>query len=83
MALHASRGRWKPLRKKKYVGLQAGREIRALLDGLSVLDKPDVAAAQLDADTAAREPLSTTAVPTNGGQVQPVHPGTMKGAATK
>lgn len=67
--------RWEPS-KKRYVGLQAGREIRALMDGQSALVKPDVAAAQLEADRAAREPVPTTTPPTNGGQAQTSQPGT-------
>ena len=58
--------------KKRYAGLQGGREIRALMDGLSVLVKSEIAATQLDADRAAREPVPTTSTPTNGGQAQPV-----------
>jgi hypothetical protein len=62
--------------KKRYAGLQGGREIRPLMDGLSVLVKSEIAATQLDADRAAREPVPTTSTPTNGGQAQPVPPGT-------
>lgn len=62
--------------KKRYVGLQTGRDVRVLMDGLSVVVKPEVAAAQVDADRTAREPVSPTAVSTNGGQLQPVPPGT-------
>jgi len=35
---------------KKYVGLQTGQQVRVLIDGRSVLVKPDVAAAQMQAD---------------------------------
>jgi len=35
---------------KKYIGLQAGHQVRVLIDGRSVLVKPDVAAAQMQAD---------------------------------
>jgi hypothetical protein len=47
--------------------LQAGREIRALMDGQSVLVKSDIAVAQIEADRA-REQTSEAASPTNGGQ---------------
>jgi hypothetical protein len=66
--------------KKRYGGLQAGREIRALMDGQSVLVKPDIAAAQLDADRATREPASATAPPPNGGQA--AQPGPSSTGAT-
>jgi hypothetical protein len=64
--------------KKRYVGLQAGREIRALMDGQSVLVKSDTAAAQIETDRAAREPASATASPTNDGQA--AQPRTSTGA---
>jgi predicted AAA+ superfamily ATPase len=41
--------------KGRYKGLQAGKAIRALLDGQSVLVKSDVAAQQLDADARLQE----------------------------
>lgn len=41
--------------KKRYRGLQAGRSVRVLTDGHSLLVKPDVAGDQMDADQAERE----------------------------
>lgn len=62
--------------KKRSIGLQAGREIRALMDGQSVLVKSDIATAQIEADRAAREPASQASSPTNGGQAQTPETGT-------
>jgi predicted AAA+ superfamily ATPase len=39
----------------RYIGLQAGQAMQVLLDGHSVLVKPDVAAKQIEADRKARE----------------------------
>ncbi len=49
----------------RYVGLQAGTSIRVIADGQSVLVKPDVAQAQMDADAA------KSARPSPGGQTEP------------
>ncbi len=68
-------GRWDQS-KKRYVGLQAGREIRALMDGQSMLVKPEVAAKQLDADRAAHEQTPLAASPTNGAQSRSPETGT-------
>ena len=54
--------------KKRYVGLQPGREIRALMDGHSVLVKADAAAAQIESDRAAYEQTPAATSATNGGQ---------------
>lgn len=68
--------RWDPS-KKRYVGLQAGREIRALMDGQSVLVKSDTAAAQIEADRAAQEQTPAAASPINGGQSRTPETGTV------
>lgn len=54
--------------KNRYVGLQAGREIRALMDGQSVLVKPEIAAQQLEAERAAQQQSPAGLSPTNGDQ---------------
>jgi hypothetical protein len=67
--------RWDPS-KKRYVGLQAGREIRALMDGQSVLVKSDTASTQIEADRPTHEQISVTASPINGGQTRTSDTGT-------
>jgi hypothetical protein len=46
--------------KKRFKGLQAGTTVRVLIDGQSVLVKPDVAAAQLDADLVHHQQAGST-----------------------
>jgi predicted AAA+ superfamily ATPase len=55
--------------KKRYVGLSVGRTVRVLLEGESVLVRPDVAAAQLAAEQA--QP-GTTVPAGNGSGAQPI-----------
>jgi hypothetical protein len=52
--------------KGRYRGLQAGRPILALLDGQSVLVKPDVAGRQLDAEARQQEQAAATTGGTAG-----------------
>ncbi|MEI8194598.1 MAG: AAA+ family ATPase, partial [Phycisphaerae bacterium] len=56
--------------KKRYVGLQHGNAGQILIDGQSVLVKPEVAAAQIDADKLAedsRVSVNTGTTPVTGG----------------
>jgi hypothetical protein len=48
--------------KKRYKGLQGGQSIRVLLDGQSVLVKPEVAQAQIDADNAKKNEAAGSVV---------------------
>jgi hypothetical protein len=50
--------------KKRYIGLSAGRTIRVLLEGESLLVKPEVAAAQLEAEQAQQQ--TPSAISGNG-----------------
>ena len=59
--------------KKRYVGLSAGRTVRVLLDGESLLVKPDVAAAQLAAEQA-QQPGPVVPAGNGGGQPTGVTP---------
>ena len=49
-------------KRGRYAGLKAGQTISVLIDGQSVLVKPDVAAAQLAADQATSTPVLDTGV---------------------
>ncbi|HEV3262710.1 MAG TPA: DUF499 domain-containing protein, partial [Gemmataceae bacterium] len=51
--------------RKRYQGLTAGQSVRVLLDGQSLLVKPDIAARQLDADQ--QQQRSGTDAGANGG----------------
>lgn len=65
--------RWEE-QQKRYLGLSAGKTIRVLLEGDSLLVKPDVAASQLAADQA-RPAAPTVADPAgNQGQSPTVTP---------
>lgn len=57
--------------KKRYVGLKAGQGIQVLLDNASVLVKPDVAAAQMEADRVAHDEAAPTGA-TNADRGLPV-----------
>ena len=54
--------------KKRYVGLAVNRTIRVLLEGESLLVKPDVAAAQLAADQAQQPGPGVTGASGDGGK---------------
>jgi hypothetical protein len=58
--------------KKRYVGLSVNRAIRVLLEGESLVVKPDVAAAQLADDQAQQPGPGVTGASGNGGK--PPHP---------
>jgi predicted AAA+ superfamily ATPase len=59
--------RWDDQRKR-YIGLAAGRTIRVLLEGESLVVKPDVAAAQLAAEQTQQPGPGVTGGNGNGGQ---------------
>jgi predicted AAA+ superfamily ATPase len=61
----------------RYLGLQAGTVVRVLLDGQSLLVKPDVAAAQMQAES---QPSAGDPTLHDPGQSRPVVPG-MQGTA--
>jgi hypothetical protein len=68
--------RWDEV-SKQYGGLQAGQVMQVLLDGQSVLTKPDVAAKQLEASRKEREkaqPVTTGGTPSSSsiGSTQPI-----------
>jgi hypothetical protein len=65
--------RWDDQRKR-YIGLAAGRTIRVLLEGDSLLVKPDVAAAQLAAEQAQQPGPTVAGGNGNGGQPPAVTP---------
>jgi len=60
--------------KKRYVGLSVNRTIRVLLEGESLVVKPDVAAAQLATDQAQQPGTGVTGGNGNGGKPPAVTP---------
>ncbi|GEM_PF-2114220 len=66
--------------RKRYKGLQAGRSIRVLIDGQSLLVKSDEAARQLEADKAEQDKKAAPTTGTKGdfrlaGTCTPARPG--------